>query len=389
MNTAPDNNVSNHSLQLVALLCTLATTPAFAADLIKADNTTNLTQQTAYTNATAATAAADTLVFNNTLANNSTFAWTADTVTAVRIENPANAITINLGSLGTASSITMTNNTGTGNSGDGVVINMTSATQDLTFSALNAGSELKLRGNASGTNLSIATGRTLTIQTNMYHNNGGGLAAIRVVNGGNLLVNGANGRISDKDGSALTPTAFIHDGTGTVTFSNANTYSGGTTINSGTLVAANSAALGGGATTISGGTLDMNGASALDLTFAANKDLTLSAGTVKFNLGTASDQITGSGTGKFNITGGVFEFALGDGFSYSSTYQLLEGFDAGTSIVSGLTFTGFDTAGYEAILNSAGQLTFVAIPEPSSFAVLAGGLALVACVGRRRSSRGA
>lgn len=341
-----------------------------ADELIKADNTTNLALQASYTNASADTATGDTIRFDNTLVNNGTFSWSADNVTTLKVIDPTLAITINMTGGSTYS---------LANSAGGTVIDMSAATQNLTLSNGN----LRVRGDATnGATFSIANGRTLTIQSKLTYNNGSGLASIRVTGAGNVTVSGVNGAIQDKDGANFT--AFKHEGGGTVTFSNANTYSGGTTLASGTLVAGNAKALGDGAVTVNGGTLDLNGAGVVNLTLAGNKDFTFSNGTLKLDLGTSSDQITGGGSGKFSLTGGTFALTLGTGFDYGIIYQLFNGFDSATSVVNGLAFTGFDSGTYQASLNTLGQLSFSAIPEPSTYAAIAGGLFLAGAALRRR-----
>ncbi|BCU77630.1 autotransporter-associated beta strand repeat-containing protein [Luteolibacter sp. LG18] len=54
-------------------------------------------------------------------------------------------------------------------------------------------------------------------------------------------------------------TSLLKSGSGTLTISNANAYSGGTFLNAGTLALANAAALGSGAVTLNGGTLAIGG----------------------------------------------------------------------------------------------------------------------------------
>lgn len=377
---------------MAALLCALPATPALA-DLTKADNATALQTASSYVENTTPTAS-DILIFNNTLSANGTFSAGSFSPKGLRVTNPGLDIVINQ-SNGTTLSLTNPDTAAPSH----VSIDMSTATKNLTINGGNAAATLRVKGASSGvtvgnTTFSIGSGSTLSIQTNLtYNNQANGTSTIHLTGAGNFTVGGTNGRITDKSvGLQLTAVSLDSTWSGIATFSNAGTYSGGTTIAGGTLIAGNAGALGGGAVTVSGGTLDLDGSSIVDLTLAANKDFSFSGvgSTLKFNLGASSDQITGNaggaGTGKFSLTGGTFEFSLGSGFSYSSTYQLFEGFDSGTSIVSGLAFTGFDTGSYQAILNTAGQLSFVptSVPEPSSFAALAGGLALAAGVGRRR-----
>lgn len=369
---------------MLAALCALSiTASAGATNLIKADNTTDLGTAGAYAapNDTVAPTTSDVIVFDSTLVNQSTFSWlgSGKSVLGLRLTNPGSAVVINVGGGATYGFI----------NGGGDVIDMSNATKNLTIAG-NGTIRVRGTGTTAGTvGISVNSGTTLFMQSNLTYNNAAnGTSTINLAGAGNLTVSGTYGRITDKTaGTALT--AFTHNGTGTVTFSNTNTYSGGTTINGGSLVAEVAGAMGGGSVTVSGGTLDLNGSGIVSLTIASNKDFVMSSGSIKFNLGTSSDQIAGGGTGKFNLTGGTIELSLGSGFSYDSTYQLFSGFDIGTSIASGVTITGYDTVNYQATLNSLGQLYFTTttIPEPSSAAVLVGAGLFTAVVSRRRFNR--
>ncbi len=167
---------------------------------------------------------------------------------------------------------------------------------------------------------------------------------------------------------------FTKTGGGTLTLSGANTYTGDTLVNAGSLVAGHASAIGGGSLSISGGAFS---STVGDITLATNKNFSLSIGTWSVSITNTStfDQILGSGTGTFSITGG--SIALSGISDYSTTYTLLNGFSSGS--VSGLNITGYDTANWIASLSNAGVLSFTAsaVPEPSTYAALAG----LACLG--------
>lgn len=368
------------SLGATALLAAGALMPLRAADLVKADNTTDLGTAGSYAapNDAVAPTVNDRIVFNGTLVNNAMFSWlgSGKSIQGVKLDDPTNDITVNVGGGATY---------GFTNSG-GPVIDMSNASKNLTFAGNGI---LRLRGDATnGATISVASGRTLNLQAKLTYNNGSGLANIRVAGAGNMTVSGTYGVIQDKDASNFA--SFTHDGTGTVTFSNANTYSGGTALKSGTLVAGAGGALGNGAVVVSGGALDLNGANALTLSLASGKSFAMSSGTLNFSLGSGSDQIAGAGSAGFALSGGTLALTLGAGFDYNTDYQLFVGFDGGLSSVSGLAITGYDTANYTAALSTAGLLEFTAlsgVPEPSSLGVVMAGVSLAAVAARRRQGR--
>ncbi|MET0261457.1 MAG: PEP-CTERM sorting domain-containing protein, partial [Rariglobus sp.] len=74
--------------------------------------------------------------------------------------------------------------------------------------------------------------------------------------------------------------------------------------------------------------------------------------------------------------------ALSGQTSVAGTYQLFTGF-GGTNAVSNLTITGLDS-GFTGSLGTDGLLTVSAIPEPSTYAALAGVIMLGSAALRRR-----
>ena len=138
--------------------------------------------------------------------------------------------------------------------------------------------------------------------------------------GTNDVTFGGSGDIAVNTGAIATSTGGLtKDGSGTLTLSAANTYSGGTTLNTGTLNINNASAIGSGTLTINGGTLNntsgnaitlsTNNAQALngDFAFTGTNDLNLGTGAVTMN---ASRVITVNG-GNLTIGGAIAGSGIG------------------------------------------------------------------------------
>ena len=160
----------------------------------------------------------------------------------------------------------------------------------------------------------------------------------------NSLLNytlGSSGGFGIAGTAALTKT-----GTGTVTISNANTYSGGTNINGGTLALSGSGTLGSGTVTLGGGTLDLSGGSstvgAVAITAPATSGNVIQNGTLTPSSLTATNS-TGNAIVAANIAG--------------STAVTMSG--TGTLTLSGTnTYTGGTTVGDGTlVLASGGSLS--------------------------------
>jgi autotransporter-associated beta strand protein len=308
----------------------------------------------------------------------------AGTLTLSGVNSFSGGLQINNGAVKLSGSGTLGSSTGT------LTMAQSIATLDLNGTAQSVGNFTGAGGtvlnNASATNSTFTIGQG---------NTGGGTFSGAII-----------------DHATGTGTmSLAKTGSGTVTLAGPSTFTGGTTVSAGTLTLGSSTALSGatGDFTLAGGTLgtsvssttvggnlmfssgsiDLNGTSAGTLTLASGKNFSMSGGTLNFTLGSSYDQIVSAGSGALSFIGGTISFDVaGVGFSYASSYQIFSGF--GSASFGSLTLSGFDTAAYAANISSSGALSFsaAAVPEPSTYAFIAGVFALSCAVLHRRRSTG-
>ncbi|WP_309398370.1 PEP-CTERM sorting domain-containing protein [Cerasicoccus maritimus] len=236
-----------------------------------------------------------------------------------------------------------------------------------------------------------------------------GSGLIRGSTSGNntLTINTKSGVSTSYSGTIRDQFNIVIDGAGTQTLGSNLIYTGSTTVSGGTLVLSTSPGstssvlvnggdlqssttninLGLGAVSMSSGSITPNGiGSAGTFTVAADQNFTVTGGTMNLDVGTDLDQILGSGSGVYSIDGASIALSLGAGFDYGDTYELLSGFSSGS--YSNVSITGYDTANYVATLDSSSGsliLGFDSIPEPSSIALIFGGLmGVLVCLKRRK-----
>jgi len=186
--------------------------------------------------------------------------------------------------------------------------------------------------------------------------------------------------------NAITGSGGFHiissSGNGTVNFGGSSyAYTGTTSVDSGTFNTNAASVTFSGNLAVAGGKLTLNGTGTGSV---STTGFSMSSGTWTVSIG---DSVSTSGN--VNITGGTLDLAAFNGSEGSNTSYNLFTSIGGSAAISNLSYTGYDTANWTAALGTNGVLTFSAIPEPSTYAALAGVLTLGAAVIRRRIRRSA
>ena len=263
----------------------------------------------------------------------------------------------------------------------------------------------------------------------------GGTGALTVTGNatwGNNKIVGNSGTASAVLAGATT--TFTKLTSGTVTLSAANTYGGGTTVSTGTLLVDNVTGSGTGTGSVSvasGATLGGVGiitpgtGNSITLSGVLSPASSVSTGTLTFDGGTTASALATFASGSsfaFNLTAGVgsdkvalingaagdltfngnnIAFTVSGSLSNSQTYTLFTSSIAGSylgltldgsnKVTSGLSFTGlggaFQTNGYISLVGNDLILNTGAIPEPSTYAAIFGALALGGTALYRRRSK--
>ncbi len=210
---------------------------------------------------------------------------------------------------------------------------------------------------SSGTQTLAMTTLALTANTTMDINGSGSLTISSAITGATRTI--------------------TKNGTGELVLSGNNTFSGGTTLNAGTLTLSSANALGSGSLTLAGGTLRLNTASVSLGTLSVTGNSTIDfAGNNTLNLT------------NFSISAGVtltiLNWTSGSDFLYATNWTGATKDVTGSAPMNQVSFTGF-SANDTAWRNVDSQI--MPVPEPSTYgALLLGALGAFAWWRRRRAA---
>lgn len=245
----------------------------------------------------------------------------------------------------------------------------------------------------------VAAGATLDFQDNLTA--GGGINALYgagTVRTGNLTGTSLVVNSGDFSGDISGWGGLVKETAGTLILSGQNGFTGGATVNAGTLVVTGSLAFGlGNAYVNTGGTLGGNGTignvSLLGGTLAAERstgNVTISEvlwtdGDIRFDLGPNSSTSDFLNIGALRGFGTTYAFTfVNQGMVAGTTYDLMQ-FISQDIDVEDFTFT--NTGGFDGTFAYNGntlQFQLVAVPEPSTAAFVIGGALALALLRRGR-----
>ncbi|CAM3051477.1 PEP-CTERM sorting domain-containing protein [Rariglobus hedericola] len=325
-----------------------------AADLIKADNTSNLRTAGTYAapnDAVVAASNADWVIFNNTFATTtgSVASGGSVAVLGLRVVDPGNDVTLALGNA------TFSIGVSGGTSGS---IDLSSATKNLTITSGGSFGVIRMMG--STPTISVASGRTLTMG-----------APISAYNGGNLTITGAgttnlNGTILN--GSSGT-TRVVYTGTDTLTLGGLNSYTGGTSVSTGTVAISQN--------------FTMSGANAIGLNAAAGTHGEITFGGSTLTLG-GSLQLDLTGDFAVGGTFDLIDFGAGVSAGNFSAVSIAGSYVANLSNNGSGVWSGAAGTTTFVFDQASGDLTVSAVPEPTTISLLIGGLGFVAALTMHR-----
>ncbi len=220
-----------------------------------------------------------------------------------------------------------------------------------------AGNIILNGGMLAYTGAAQSTDRLFSVGTSGGSIDASGSGALSLTNTGSIGFNGqtgaraltltgtGSGSLASVIGDNSGATSLVKSGSGTWTLSGNNTFSGGTTLNAGTLKLSSATAIGTGAFTIAGGTFDNSSGGAFTLnnnnTQVWNGDFAF-AGTNNVNTGTGNVTLSNSRAVTVNAGTLTVGGAIGDG---GSTYGITKAGN-GTLAFAGSTantYTGMST----------------------------------------------
>jgi len=254
----------------------------------------------------------------------------------------------------------------TGNSFSGAVTLNSGTTRLNANAALGTGTVTIAGGNIGTVNTTAVTAsNAMNVTGDFGYSSGPGLVALTLTGAMNL--NGATRTITQNEAvvgghfinGVISNGGIVKAGTGTLTLGGVNTYTGNTTINAGTLILADNSQ-----------SVFTIGASGVNNQFNGTGTLTLN--------GDFSFDLSGAGTTLGNSWNIVNVGSLAA--TFGATFSVVGFSDIGGNIWEITNVNGGRTYQFA---ESTGILSVTAVPEPATWALLAGGLTVMMVLRRR------